>query len=184
MLEGIIFSVLVHQTNHLKYLLYMQQLKNIVVCSRFSITDSKISYLTSIQLEESVVRSKEIEIIHMLFLVIAMYCQNQFKPVSINDSTSHVTSWLGRKPRYMHAVGSNSLELTYTGHALGIWICRCSLFYRKELWVSKSEDFNSAKSLKIWGCKSWCPKDLQICAPAAPVLMHSTLLVLIDFCPV
>ena len=62
MLEGIFFSVLVHQTNHLKYLLYMQQLKNIVVCSRFSITDSKISYLTSIQLEESVVRRE-----HLIF---------------------------------------------------------------------------------------------------------------------
>ena len=94
MLEGIFFSVLVHQTNHLKYLLYMQQLKNIVVCSRFSITDSKISYLTSIQLEESVVRSKEIEIIHMLFLVIAMYYQAS----SIESLTSHVASWLGRKP--------------------------------------------------------------------------------------
>ena len=24
------------------------------------------------------------------------------------------------------------------GHALGIWICGCSLFYRRELWASKS----------------------------------------------
>ena len=29
-----------------------------------------------------------------------------------NHSTSHVASWLGRKP-YVHAVGSNSLETTY-----------------------------------------------------------------------
>ena len=36
-------------------------------------------------------QAKEIEIIHRLFLVIAMYCQAS----SINHSTSHVTSWLG-----------------------------------------------------------------------------------------
>ena len=36
-------------------------------------------------------------------------------------------------------------------HALGIWICGCSLFYRRELWTSKSAGFNSTKSLKI--CK-------------------------------
>jgi hypothetical protein len=34
---------------------------------------------------------KGIEIIHRLFLVIAMYCQAS----SINHSTSHATSWLG-----------------------------------------------------------------------------------------
>ena len=52
---------------------------------------------------------KEIEIIHRLFLVIAMYCQASL----INHSTSHVASWLGRKPRYMQYVSSNSLEITY-----------------------------------------------------------------------
>ena len=37
----------------------------------------------------------------------------------------------------------------YSGHALGIWICGCSMFYRRELWASKSAGFNSAKSLEI-----------------------------------
>ena len=60
-----------------------------------------------------------------------------------------------------------------SGHALGIWICGCSLFYRRELWASKSAGFNSTKSLKICGCKRCCPKDLQVCAPAAPVLHNA-----------
>ena len=55
------------------------------------------------------------------------------------------------------------------------------LFYRRELWASKYVGFNGAKSLKICLCKSWCPKDLRVCAPAAPVLMHS-LLEQWDFC--
>ena len=55
-----------------------------------------------------------------------------------------------------------------TGHALGIWICGCSLFYKRELWASKSD--YSTKSLKISGCKRWCPKDLRV---RAPVLTHS-----------
>jgi hypothetical protein len=42
-------------------------------------------------------KDKEIQIILRLFLVIAMYYQAS----SINHSTSHVASWLGRKPRYM-----------------------------------------------------------------------------------
>jgi hypothetical protein len=39
------------------------------------------------------------------------------------------------------------------GHALGIWICGCSLFYKRELWASKSAGTHSTKSLKISGCK-------------------------------
>jgi hypothetical protein len=31
-----------------------------------------------------------------------------------------------------------------SGHALGIWICGCRLFYRRELWASKSASANSA----------------------------------------
>ena len=42
---------------------------------------------------------------------------------------------------------------TVAGHALGIWICGCSLFYKRELWVSKSAGAHSTKSLKISGCK-------------------------------
>ena len=56
-------------------------------------------------------------------------------------------------------------------HALGIWICRCSLFYRRELWASKSAGFNSTKSLKICRCIR-CPKD-RVRALTAPMLMHS-----------
>ena len=42
-----------------------------------------------------------------------------------------------------------------------------------EHWASKSTGGNSTKSLKIRGCKRRCPKDLRVCAPAAPVLTHS-----------
>ena len=58
-------------------------------------------------------------------------------------------------------IGAFSNEFTYwtnfianiAGHALGIWICGCSLFYKRELWVSKSAGAHSTKSLKISGCK-------------------------------
>ena len=62
---------------------------------------------------------------------------------------------------------------SWAGHALGIWICGCSLFYKRELWASKSAGAHSTKSRKISGCKRWCPRDLQVCAPAAPVLTHA-----------
>ena len=62
------------------------------------------------------------------------------------------------------------IYIDITGHALGIWICGCSLFYKRELWASKSEGAHSTKSLKISGCKRWCPKDLRV---HAPVLTHS-----------
>ena len=42
-----------------------------------------------------------------------------------------------------------------------------------ELLVSKSVGAHSTRSLKISGCKWWCPKDLRVCAPSAPVLTHS-----------
>ena len=63
-----------------------------------------------------------------------------------------------------------------TGHALGIRICGCSLFYKRELWASKSAGAHSTKSLKISGCKRWYPKDLRVPAPAAPALTHSLIL--------
>ena len=50
--------------------------------------------------------------------------------------------------------------LTSTGHAFGIWIWGCSLFYRREFWASKFAGTDSTYSLKIRGCKRWCPKDL------------------------
>ena len=53
---------------------------------------------------------------------------------------------------------------------LGIWICGCSLFYRREL---SSGPPNLQVSMVLKACKRWCPKDLRLHAPAAPVLMHS-----------
>ena len=59
------------------------------------------------------------------------------------------------------------------GYALEIWICGCSLFYKRELWASKSAGAHSTKILNISGCKRWCPKHLWDRAPATPVLTHS-----------
>ena len=47
--------------------------------------------------------------------------------------------------------------------------------YPGEPWVSKSAGAHSTKSLKISGCKRWCPKDLRVRAPVAPALTHSLL---------
>ena len=52
---------------------------------------------------------KEILIIIMLFLVIAMYCQAS----SINHSTSNVASWLGKKLRYMQQVAIHLKQPIY-----------------------------------------------------------------------
>ena len=38
-------------------------------------------------------------------------------------------------------------------YALGIWICGCTPFYKREFWASKSASAHSTKSLKISGCK-------------------------------
>ena len=43
------------------------------------------------------------------------------------------------------------------GYALGIWICGCSPFFKRELWASKSAGVHSTKSFKNSGCKRWCP---------------------------
>ena len=76
----------------------------------------------------------------------------------------------GEKQMYRCIREDKSLQ---SGHALEIWICECSLFYRIELWASKAAGFNSTKSLKLCECKKWCPKDLRVCAHAAPMLTHS-----------
>ena len=41
-----------------------------------------------------------------------------------------------------------SANIPNAGDALGIWICGCSLFYKRELWASKSAGAQSTKSLK------------------------------------
>ena len=61
----------------------------------------------------------------------------------------------------------------FSGNALGIWICGCSLIYKRELLVSKTAGAHITKSLKISGCKRWCPNDLRV---RAPVLTHSLIL--------
>ena len=43
--------------------------------------------------------------------------------------------------------------------AQGIWICRSCLFYKRELWASKSAGAQSTESITFSGCKRWCPKD-------------------------
>ena len=52
--------------------------------------------------------------------------------------------WIGSGLEYV-------LDRADPGHALGIWICGCSLFYKRELWTSKSAGAHSTKSLKICG---------------------------------
>ena len=45
------------------------------------------------------------------------------------------------------------INFNSAGYALGIQICGCSVFYKRELWASKSAGAHSTKSLKISGCK-------------------------------
>ena len=42
-----------------------------------------------------------------------------------------------------------------------------------ELWVSKQRVLIALEASKSVGAKGLCPKDLRVCAPAAPVLTHS-----------
>ena len=53
------------------------------------------------------------------------------------------------------------------GYALGM-LCR-TCFRNLELQV----EFNSTKSLKIYRCKRWSPKDLPVHASTSPMLTHS-----------
>ena len=57
------------------------------------------------------VAHKEIEIIHRLFLVIAMYCQSRSS--QFNESLNLPRCQVAGKEAQVHAVGSNSLETTY-----------------------------------------------------------------------
>ena len=59
-----------------------------------------------------------------------------------------------------------------SGNALGIWICGCRCILESS-GSQNSVVQHSTGSLKISGCKRWCPKDLRVRAPAAPVLTHS-----------
>ena len=59
----------------------------------------------------------------------------------------------GLKSNRAMAFELDAMTIVITGHALGIWICGCTLFYKRELWASKSAGAHSTKSLKISGCK-------------------------------
>ena len=61
---------------------------------------------------------------------------------------------------------SVNFEMSFWCFQIG---CGSSLFYG----FSKSADAHITRSLKISRCKRWCPKDLRVHAPAAPVLTHS-----------
>ena len=37
-------------------------------------------------------------------------------------------------------IQGKKLLVLFTGHALGFWICGCSLLHKRELWTSKSAD--------------------------------------------
>ena len=59
--------------------------------------------------------------------------------------------------------------LIEAGHALGIWICGCSLFYRRELWASKSAGFNRVlEASKSAGAKGDVPKIYGFVHPLHP----------------
>ena len=87
----------------------------------------------------------------------------------------HLKKISGTSINYSHLIWLylTIISLIFSGNVLGIWICGCSLFYKREHWASKSAGAHSTKSLKISGCKRWCPKDLRVRASAAPALTHS-----------
>ena len=61
-----------------------------------------------------------------------------------------------------------------SGNALGFWICGCRCILESSgSQNSGCTNAHSTRSLKIGGCKRWCPKDQRVRAPAAPVLTHS-----------
>ena len=87
--------------------------------------------------------------------------------LTINNSAQNSTWHIAAQSRVLDSIFDDQTKTkdVFTGHALGIWICGCSLYYKRELWASKSLGAHSTKSLKISGCKRWCPKDLLVRAP-------------------
>ena len=70
-----------------------------------------------------------------------------YKDISYNSNKKMFNLNLPKNLEVSHLSGEGA------GHALGIWICGCSLFYKREFWASKSAGAHSTKSLKISGCK-------------------------------
>ena len=56
----------------------------------------------------------------------------------------------------------------HEGHALGIWICGCSLFYKRELWVTKSAGAQILKASKSVSTKGDVPKICKFVHPLHP----------------
>ena len=56
----------------------------------------------------------------------------------------------------------------HEGHALGIWICGCSLFYKRELWVTKSAGAQILKASKSASTKGDVPKICKFVHPLHP----------------
>ena len=57
------------------------------------------------------------------------------------NKISNVKFWLEENMELFHihlAVCLSIFNIIKAGHALGIWICVCILFYKRELWASKS----------------------------------------------
>ena len=124
--------------------------------------DKKWSHLKNIMVQNfriiettfDVLKWSEFEFSHLSHLCIPPFQKISKFPLNILIITSKIDI-LQLKTYYLQL-------LEYSGHALGICICRCSLFYKRELWVSKSAGAHSTKSLKISGCKRWCTKDLRV----------------------
>ena len=99
---------------------------------------------------------------------------NSNQPTSVDENASmqRILITLG-----LAILGEISNEFTYwtnLRHAIGIWICGCILFFKRELWASKSAGALSTESIKISGCKRWYPKDLRVSAPPLSHSLYST----------
>ena len=57
------------------------------------------------------------------------------------------------------------IMLWTSGHTLGIWICRCSLFYRRELWALKSAVSIVLRASKFVGAKCDVPNIYKFVHP-------------------
>ena len=66
-------------------------------------------------------------------------------------------------------VRHNQMNKHWPGYSSGIWLCGCSLFYRRELWISKSE-----------GAKGDGPKICRFCTHADAIPAVHILLIYSD----
>ena len=76
---------------------------------------------------------------------------------------TRVAEFMGRAKGASVSLVTRSANLLMSGHALGIWKCGYSLFYKRELWASKSGSAHCNKSLKISGCKGESQRSAGSC---------------------